>query len=76
MFYLGVTASEDDLGTTFYAVQAVELVAGATNITLLARNTRDGLRLSGRLRRPRPPDTGLRGNDPSRHVQATVSPGG
>jgi hypothetical protein len=48
--YLGLTASADDLGATFYTVQAVELVAGATNITLLILNTRDGLRLTGRLR--------------------------
>lgn len=34
---------------TFYALQGVELVAGAINITLLALNMRDGLRLAGRL---------------------------
>ena len=32
-------------------VQALELVAGATNITLLGLNMRDGLRMKGRLRR-------------------------
>ena len=31
---LGVSASPDDLDASFYAVQAVELVAGAINITL------------------------------------------
>jgi hypothetical protein len=51
VLYLGLTASVNDLSTTFYAVQAVELLAGAVNITLLGLNTRDGLRLSGRLRR-------------------------
>ncbi len=35
--------------TAFYALQGVELVAGAINITLLALNMRDGLRLAGRL---------------------------
>ncbi len=38
----------DDL---FRAVQAVELAAGAVNIALLGLNMRDGLRLTGRLRR-------------------------
>lgn len=36
----------------FYLVQGLELLAGATNITLLALNMRDGLRLSGRLPGP------------------------
>ncbi len=35
----------------FYEVQALELVAGATNITLLGLNMRDGFKLKGRLRR-------------------------
>ena len=35
--------------TRFYALQGVELVAGAINIALLALNMRDGLRLTGRL---------------------------
>lgn len=34
----------------FYVVQAVELLAGGTNLTLMGLNMRDGLRLSGRLR--------------------------
>lgn len=34
---------------SFYALQGVELSAGAINVTLLALNMRDGLRLSGRL---------------------------
>lgn len=33
------------LGTTFYAVQALEVCAGALNITLISLNFRDGLRL-------------------------------
>jgi len=49
MVYVAFTASPD-LGATFYTVQAVELAAGATNITLLGLNMRDGLRLTGRLR--------------------------
>lgn len=33
---------------TFYALQLVELAAGAVNFSLLALNMRDGLRLAGR----------------------------
>lgn len=36
----------------FYLVQGLELLAGAANITLLALNMRDGLRLSGRMPGP------------------------
>jgi hypothetical protein len=36
--------------TAFYAVQAVELLAGAVNLTLMGMNIRDGMKLSGRLR--------------------------
>ncbi|MCC7462854.1 MAG: hypothetical protein IT480_10385 [Gammaproteobacteria bacterium] len=35
--------------SAFYTLQALELVAGALNITLLALNMRDGLRLTGRI---------------------------
>jgi len=34
----------------FYAVQALELVAGATNLTLMGMNIRDGLKMTGKLR--------------------------
>jgi hypothetical protein len=37
--------------TTFYLLQGVELIAGAINIGLMGLNIRDGLRLSGRLRK-------------------------
>lgn len=37
--------------TAFYAVQAIELVAGAANFALMGLNIRDGLRLAGRLKR-------------------------
>jgi hypothetical protein len=33
-----------------YAVQAIELVAGALNLALMGLNARDGLRMAGRLR--------------------------
>ena len=49
--FLASKARAGDFGTAFYAVQTIELLAGATNITLLGLNMRDGLRLKGRLRR-------------------------
>ncbi|MDR6990290.1 hypothetical protein [Luteimonas sp. 3794] len=33
----------------FYSIQALELIAGAANLTLLGLNMRDGFRLTGRL---------------------------
>jgi hypothetical protein len=36
--------------TSFYLLQAIELLAGAVNLSLMALNIRDGLRMSGRLR--------------------------
>ncbi len=44
-------ARNAEFDAAFYSVQAVELIAGAANITLLALNMRDGLRMTGRLRR-------------------------
>ena len=49
--FLAFKAKAAEFDATFYAVQALELVAGATNITLLGLNMRDGLRMTGRLRR-------------------------
>ena len=49
--FLASKASAGEFDATFYSVQALELVAGATNIALLGLNMRDGLRMSGRLRR-------------------------
>ncbi|MGO9773237.1 MAG: hypothetical protein ACLPSW_27565, partial [Roseiarcus sp.] len=49
--FLASKASAGVFDTSFYAVQALELIAGATNLTLLGLNMRDGLRLKGRLRR-------------------------
>ncbi len=50
--YLASKARAGEFDSVFYAVQALELVAGAVNITLLGLNMRDGLRMKGRLRRP------------------------
>jgi hypothetical protein len=49
-FVLERWAAAGSFDTAFYMVQAVELVAGATNLTLMGLNVRDGLRMAGRLR--------------------------
>ncbi len=41
--FLASKASAAEFDTTFYAVQALEFVAGATNLTLLGLSMRDGL---------------------------------
>jgi len=49
-FYLAWKAHAGAFDANFYLVQAIEIVAGATNITLLGQNMRDGLK----MRRPHP----------------------
>lgn len=51
-FSLAALAARHDFGVGFYSLQAIELVAGATNLVLMGLNIRDGLRLSGRWARP------------------------
>lgn len=48
-------AAAGSFDTAFYVVQAIELLAGATNLTLMGLNVRDGLRMAGQLRIARPP---------------------
>jgi hypothetical protein len=48
--FLNHLAASGTFNTTFYMVQALELLAGATNLVLMGLNIRDGLKLSGRLR--------------------------
>lgn len=48
-FALAGMANAGRFDAWFYAVQGLELVAGAVNGMLLALNMRDGLRLAGRL---------------------------
>jgi hypothetical protein len=43
-------AGAGSFDTNFYVVQAIELIAGATNLALMGLNARDGLRMAGRLR--------------------------
>lgn len=48
--FLAYKAKAGEFDSSFYAVQVLELAAGATNITLLGLNMRDGLKMKGRLR--------------------------
>ena len=48
---LHLLARDGSFGTAFYVIQGVELIAGPANIALMMLNVREGLRLSGRLRR-------------------------
>jgi hypothetical protein len=47
-FFLAYKAKAGEFDTTFYAVQVLELVAGAVNIFLLGLSMRDGMALTGR----------------------------
>ncbi len=49
--YLASKARAGEFDTAFYAVQALELAAGAANFALLALSMRDGLKMKGRFRR-------------------------
>lgn len=48
-FVLARWANAGSFDSAFYALQGLELLAGAVNFTLLALNMRDGLKLGGRL---------------------------
>jgi hypothetical protein len=52
--FLASKARATEFDASFYAVQALELAAGAANITLLGLNMHDGLRMKGRLSRAHP----------------------
>ncbi len=47
-FILEARASAGQFDTVFYALQGVELIAGAVNLILMGLNIRDGLALTGR----------------------------
>ncbi|MFI6497912.1 hypothetical protein [Nonomuraea typhae] len=44
-------AADGSFGTTFYLIQLVEFIGGGVNITLVSLNVRDGMRLTGRIRK-------------------------
>jgi hypothetical protein len=48
-FFLYAKAAAGEFDPLFYAVQVLELIAGAVNLTLMGLNLRDGLVLTGRL---------------------------
>ncbi len=50
-FFLSFKAQAGEFDGIFYAVQGLELLAGATNITLLSLNMCDGLRLTAHKRK-------------------------
>jgi hypothetical protein len=50
-FFLASKARATEFDTSFYAVQALELVAGAANVALLGINLHEGLRMKGWLQR-------------------------
>ena len=49
-WFLAGKAAAGQFDGTFYALQAVELIAGAANLTMMGMNIRDGLRMTGKLR--------------------------
>lgn len=49
--FLAWKAGAGEFDAAFVAVQAIEFAAGSANLVLMGLNMRDGLRLSGRLRR-------------------------
>ena len=52
--FLDQWASINAIDTRFYVVQILEILAGAVNLTLMGRNMRDGLKMTGKLRRKKP----------------------
>jgi hypothetical protein len=50
---LNKLAASGVFDAAFYMIQSVELLAGAVNIVLMGMNIRDGLLLSGRMRKNR-----------------------
>jgi hypothetical protein len=48
--FLHAKASTGEFDDTFFLVQALELLAGAVNLTLMGLNLRDGIRLAGHRR--------------------------
>lgn len=47
--FLASKANADEFDAIFYIIQSVELIAGATNLTLIGLNIRDGLRVTGKI---------------------------
>ncbi len=56
--FLAWKAQAGTLDAAFYAIQVLELVSGAVNLTLLGQSMRDGLRLKTSAKMMRPPPIG------------------
>lgn len=52
-WFLALKASSGQFDISFYVVQAIELIVGAANLTMMGMNIRDGLKMTGKLRRAR-----------------------
>lgn len=50
--FLNMKAQAGEFDTAFYLVQSLELLAGVSNLTLIAMNIRDGFRLTRRRNSP------------------------
>ncbi|SDW81319.1 hypothetical protein SAMN05444358_1011830 [Ruegeria halocynthiae] len=58
--YLSAKANAGSFDTSFYVVQVVELIAGATNLTLMGLSIRDGRAMTARRRAARKSDPAAR----------------
>lgn len=50
-WFLAGKAVAGEFDSTFYIVQALELIAGAANLTMMGLNIRDGLKMTGKIAR-------------------------
>ncbi|GFE67135.1 hypothetical protein [Litoreibacter roseus] len=50
-WFLAGKAAAGEFDSTFYTIQIVELTAGAANLTMMGLNIRDGLKMTGRIKR-------------------------
>ena len=50
-FYLASKAAAGSFDNWFYGLQVLELIAGATNLTMMGLNIRDGMTMTGRIGR-------------------------
>ncbi len=50
-WFLAGKSSIGEFDMTFYVIQGIELIAGAANLTMMGLNIRDGLTMTGRIRR-------------------------
>ena len=54
VLFLASKAGQGEFDAAFIVVQIIEFAAGSANLVLMSLNIRDGLRMTGRLRRARP----------------------